>query len=122
MGEVALDNNTVKTFRAKYREAFGAGGTTDELYETISSGQKYMGMENWLPFFYDETLPTLFDYLPQAYVTVGRNVREAVKSKEESIADYYQARLEALSIKSVNEADVYRPITPELFYLNDKQF
>lgn len=122
MGEVALDNNTVRTFRAKYREAFGAGGTTDELYETISSGQKYMGMENWLPFFYDETLPTLFDYLPQAYVTVGRNVREAVKSKEESIADYYQARLEALSIKSVNEADVYRPITPELFYLNDKQF
>ena len=103
MGEVALDNNTVKTFRAKYREAFGAGGTTDELYETISSGQKYMGMENWLPFFYDETLPTLFDYLPQAYVTVGRNVREAVKSKEESIADYYQARLEEIGRASCRE-------------------
>ena len=122
MGEVALDNNTIKTFRAKYREAFGAGGTSDELYETISVGQKYIGMENWLPFFYDETLPTLFDYLPQAYVITGRNVREAVKSKEESIADYYQARLEALSIKSVNEADVYRPIAPELFYVNEKQF
>lgn len=70
-------------------------------------------MENWLPFFYDETLPTLFDYLPQAYVIAGKNVRDAVKSKEESIADYYQARLEALNIKSVNEADAYRPVAPE---------
>lgn len=122
MGEVALDNNTIKTFRTKYREAFGAGGTGDELYESISNGQKYIGMENWLPLFYEEPLPTLFDYLPQAYVVIGKNVREAVKSKEESIADYYQARLEALSIKSVNEADAYRPIAPELLYLNEKEF
>lgn len=122
MGEVALDNNTIKTFRTKYREAFGAGGTGDELYESISNGQKYIGMENWLPFFYDETLPTLFDYLPQAYVIAGKNVRDAVKSKEESIADYYQARLEALNIKSVNEADAYRPVAPELLYLNEKEF
>jgi len=122
MGEVALDNNTIKTFRTKYREAFGAGGTGDELYESISNGQKYIGMENWLPLFYEEPLPTLFDYLPQAYVVIGKNVREAVKSKEESIADYYQARLEALSIKSVNEADAYRPIAPELLYLNQQQF
>lgn len=122
MGEVALDNNTIKTFRAKYREAFGSSGTGDELYESISNSQKYIGMENWLPFFYDETLPTLFDYLPQAYVIAGKNVRDAVKSKEESIADYYQARLEALNIKSVNEADAYRPVAPELLYLNEKEF
>ncbi len=122
MGEVALDNNTIKTFRAKYREAFGSDGTGDELYESISNSQKYIGMENWLPFFYDETLPTLFDYLPQAYVIAGKNVRDAVKSKEESIADYYQARLEALNIKSVNEADAYRPVAPELLYLNEKEF
>ena len=122
MGEVALDNNTIKTFRAKYRESFGSGGTGDELYESISNSQKYIGMENWLPFFYDETLPTLFDYLPQAYVIAGKNVRDAVKSKEESIADYYQARLEALNIKSVNEADAYRPVAPELLYLNEKEF
>lgn len=122
MGEVALDNNTIKSFRTRYREAFGAGGTTDELYETISNGQKYIGMENWLPFFYEETLPTIFDYLPQAYVINGKNLREAVKSKQESIADYYQARLEALSIKSTNEVDTYRPVAPELLYLTESQF
>ena len=40
----------------------------------------------------------------------------------DSIIDYYQARMEALKIKSNNEIEVYRPIKPELLYLNDKEF
>lgn len=53
--EVILDQNTIKTFRSKYREAFGAAGLKDELYESVSNGKKYLGMENWLPFFYDDS-------------------------------------------------------------------
>lgn len=30
--------------------------------------------------------------------------------------------MEALNIKSVNEADAYRPVAPELLYLNEKEF
>ena len=56
--EVILDQNTIKTFRSKYREEFGADGLKDELYESISNGKKYLGMENWLPLFYAEALPT----------------------------------------------------------------
>ena len=56
-GEVVLDDNTVKTFRSRYREAFGAAFKDDEIYEAVSNGRKYMGMENWLPFFYEEPLP-----------------------------------------------------------------
>ena len=72
-------------------------------------------------FFYDDPLPTIFDYLPQAFVILGRNTEEAIKAKCESIADYYQARLEALNIKSGNEIDIYRPIKPELLYLQPKE-
>ncbi len=121
MGEVALDENTIKSFRAKYREAFGAAFKDDEIYADITNGVKHLGMENWLPFFYEDALPTLFDYLPQADIVLGRNVDESVKAKCDSIADYYQARLEALSIKSANEVDIYRPIKPELLYLNEKE-
>lgn len=121
MGEVTLDENTIKSFRTKYREAFGAAFKDDEIYADISNGVKHLGMENWLPFFYEEALPDIFSYLPQAQVIVGRNVLEAIKSKCESIADYYQARLEALNVKSVNEVDIYRPIAPELLYLTEKE-
>ena len=122
MSEVILDANTIKTFRSKYREAFGADFNGDEIYEAVSSGQKYIGIENWLPFFYEESLPSLFDYLPAAAVIVSDKAEEAAVAKADSIADYYQARLEALKIKSTAEVETYRPVLPELLYLADKQF
>ena len=122
MSEVILDANTIKTFRSKYREAFGADFNGDEIYEAVSSGQKYIGIENWLPFFYEESLPSLFDYLPAAAVIVSDKAGEAATAKADSIADYYQARLEALKIKSTAEVETYRPVLPELLYLSDKQF
>ncbi|MFV0626632.1 MAG: transcription-repair coupling factor [Alphaproteobacteria bacterium] len=121
MGEVVLDENTIKTFRSKYRETFGLNSNKDEIYEAISSGQKYMGIENWLPLFYEDALPTFFDYLPWAEVIIGNEVGSAIKSKEESIIDYFQARLEGVQVKD-NQVDTYRPIKPELFYLSEKEF
>ena len=119
--EVILDQNTIKAFRSKYREAFGAAGLKDELYESISNGKKYLGMENWLPFFYDDALPTIFDYMPQADVVVGIDADNALKAKQEAIIDHYQARLEALKIVNpMAEVDVYRPIAPELLFLDAK--
>ena len=121
MGEVALDENTIRSFRSKYREAFGAAFKDDEIYADISEGIKHLGMENWLPFFYEDPLPDLFSYLPSADIVIGRSFDEALKAKCDGIADYYQARLEALNIKSATEQDVYRPVKPELLYLNEKQ-
>lgn len=114
--EVVLDEHTVKNFRAAYREAFGTNSLKDELYESISAGKKYIGMENWLPFFYDEPLPSIFDYAPRATLILGRDFNDALAAKAESIADYYQARLEAL--KAPQDESTYRPIKPELIYLN----
>ncbi len=117
-GEVVLDENTVKNFRSNYRESFGVATKNDEIYEAISNSKKYMGMENWLPFFYEEKLPSIFDYVPQATIVFGRNFETALKSKNDSIIDHYQARLEALSIKNNNkEVDNYRPVSPELMFM-----
>ncbi len=120
--EVVLDKNTIKTFRSKYREAFGADGLKDELYESISEGKKYLGMENWLPFFYEDTLPSLFDYLPSADIVFGIDCENALKAKEETIADHYDARIEALKIREVSDVDRYHPIEPETLYLDKKKF
>ncbi len=122
MSEVVLDANTVKTFRSKYREAFGADFSGDEIYEAVSAGRKYIGLENWLPFFYEDPLPTLFDYLPSAGILVSDKVVDAAAAKADSIADYYHARLEALKIKSAAGEEAYRPVKPELLYLTDKEF
>ncbi len=120
-GEVVLDENTIQNFRSAYREAFGAAGLKDELYESISNGVKYIGFENWLPFFYSDPLPSLFDYMPSANVVIGQEVLQALENKLETISDHYQARLEALKIS--NTADmVYRPVAIEKLYLDKEHF
>jgi len=120
--EVVLDKNTIKTFRSKYREAFGANGIKDELYESISEGKKYLGMENWLPFFYEDTLPNLFDYMPMADIILGIETENALKSKEETINDHYEARIEALKIREVTDVDKYRPVEPAEMFLTQQEF
>lgn len=120
--EVVLDKNTIKTFRSKYREAFGADGLKDELYESISEGKKYLGMENWLPFFYEDVLPSIFDYLPNADIILGIDCDNALKAKEETIADHYDARIEALKIREVSDVDRYHPIEPDTLYINTQKF
>lgn len=121
-GEVVLDENTIKSFRSRYREAFGLACKDDEIYEAVSSSKKYMGLENWLPFFYEDALPSLFDYMPQATVILGRNARAATQAKSDDIVDHYQTRLEALSVKNASsEVDTYRPVLPEEMFLRPEQ-
>ena len=45
-----------------YVAAFGAPERDDLLYEAVSEGRRYPGMEHWLPLFH-ERMDTLFDYL-----------------------------------------------------------
>lgn len=121
--EIVLDANTIRNFRSKYRENFGADGLHDEMYEAISQGRKYIGMENWLPLFYEDALPTLFDYMPNAIVVIGKNVEDALKTKSEGILDYYSARLEALKVGGkTNDIEIYRPLEPNFLYLSAEQF
>ncbi|HYD16879.1 MAG TPA: transcription-repair coupling factor, partial [Patescibacteria group bacterium] len=62
VSEALLTEETIARFRAAYREMFGAVRDDDPLYEAVSAGRKYAGMEHWLPLYYG-TLDTLFDYL-----------------------------------------------------------
>ena len=56
--EALLDEESIKRFRARYRETFGATATGDPLYQAISEGRRLAGMEHWLPLF-EERLETL---------------------------------------------------------------
>ncbi len=76
VSEVLLDDAAIQRFRSRYREAFGAVGSDDPLYEAISAGHRQAGMEHWLPFYY-ETLESLFDYLPDAAVSFDHQAEEA---------------------------------------------
>lgn len=117
VSEVILDEPAILRFRQNYRIEFGAAGSDDPLYEAVSAGRKHQGVEHWLPFFHDR-LETLFDYLPQATVTLDDQVTPARLARWESIADQYETRVHAMQQKNRMDT-IYKPVPPGLLYLDD---
>ncbi|SFA85908.1 transcription-repair coupling factor [Poseidonocella pacifica] len=117
VSEVILDEAAITRFRQNYRIEFGAAGTDDPLYEAVSAGRKHAGIEHWLPFFH-ETLETLFDYLPQATVTLDDHVTPSRLARWESVKDQYETRMHALRQKGRLDS-VYKPAPADLLYLDD---
>ena len=120
MSEVLLTPDSIQRFREGYRDLFGAVHKDDPLYEAISTGSNYVGMEHWLPLFYDKT-ETLFDYCKGALVTLDHDCEAAISERQESILDYYDARVTALHSSSKKNSfasgSIYNPLPPERSFL-----
>lgn len=120
--EVFLDEESIQRFRTGYRELFGSI-SDDPLYEAISEGRKQIGMEHWMPLFH-ERLETLFDYVPDASITLEDRLIEARAARFETVADYYDARITYLEMRKGKkdtqgtEAPPYRPLPPDRLYLD----
>ena len=116
--EALLDEETIKRFRSRYREQFGANATGDPLYQAISDGRRLAGMEHWLPLF-EEKLATLFDHLGEHDVIVrDANSDGALEARHEAIEDYFANRERAM----VAEPGSYRPLAPSALYLGNKEW
>ncbi len=61
MSEITLSPEIISHFRTQYVLKFGAPSRDDALYQSISEGRRFAGMEHWLPLFYDN-LETVFDH------------------------------------------------------------
>ncbi|MDF3033264.1 MAG: mfd [Alphaproteobacteria bacterium] len=113
VSELTLTPEGISHFRTRYRELFGAAAS-DPLYESISAGRKYGGMEHWLPLFFPKC-ETLLDYMPEGTrVYIEEGAEGAVSARLETIADYYQAR--TTPVPGNQGKTTYRPVPPELLY------
>ena len=112
--EALLDEASVKRFRGRYRETFGATATGDPLYQAVSDGRRLAGMEHWLPLF-EEKLATFWDHLgPQDVVVRDSGTPGAVEGRLEAVADYYENRKRAEGAAPGS----YRPLSAKALYLD----
>jgi transcription-repair coupling factor (superfamily II helicase) len=118
ISEVAFGEEVEKRFRRAYVEMFGPA--TDPLYEAISAGQRYPGMEHWLPLFH-ERLATLFDYAPGAPVSFDHLAEEAVGERLALIQDHYEARVQGLETASFG-APPYKPVPPKAMFITETEW
>ncbi|MBA4748959.1 MAG: transcription-repair coupling factor [Sphingopyxis sp.] len=116
--ETLLDEASIKRFRTRYRELFGATATGDPLYQAVSEGRRQAGMDHWLPLF-EEKLATLFDHLdPATPMLRGHRVDASAAQRFEAITDYHGNRIAAAE----GAAGSYRPLAPEALYLTAKDW
>ena len=116
--EILLTQESIERFRKNYRAAFGVTND-DPLYESISEGRRYAGMEHWLPLFYDH-LETLFDYAPAAYISFDQQVMEARREREAQVRDLYAARQSLLKSEQGKKAIAgagYHPVLLNSLFL-----
>ncbi|HEY6871059.1 MAG TPA: DEAD/DEAH box helicase, partial [Novosphingobium sp.] len=116
--EALLDEATVKRFRTRYREKFGANATSDPLYQAVSDGRRLAGMEHWLPLF-EERLETLFDHLAKDdLVFIDSGALGAADERLSDIADYHASRADTTG----KAPGSYRPLDPAALYLTREEF
>ncbi|MCX5514893.1 transcription-repair coupling factor [Kaistia algarum] len=119
MSEVVLTADSIARFRSRYLELFGATDRDDILYQSVSEGRRYTGVEHWLPLFVDG-LDTLFDYLPDAPVILDHLVEEALAERLADIQDHYDARRDGMG--QGQGGIPYRPVPPERLYLSREEW
>ncbi len=116
--EALLDEDSIKRFRTRYRDAFGATATGDPMYQAISEGRRIAGMEHWLPLF-EEKMATLFDHLGTEDVLVrDSGIAAAAESRFEAITDYYANRRRA----EAAQPGSYRPLAAKSLYLDEQEW
>lgn len=129
--EFFMDSESIQRFRAGYRESFGAVIAGDPLYEAVSEGRRYNGMDHWLPLFF-ERMDTLFDYAPKSAVTMDQHALQAIGERHSQIKDFYEARktLEQSFGKKNKKKDsdvsltgtVYHALSPSKLYVSQQEF
>ncbi|HWJ71255.1 MAG TPA: transcription-repair coupling factor [Sphingobium sp.] len=111
--EALLDEESIKRFRSRYRELFGATATGDPLYQAVSDGRRLAGMEHWLPLF-EERLVPLAEHLPAGTLWLhDSGVAGAAEARFEAIRDYHANRMAAAGASPGS----YRPLPPDRLYI-----
>jgi transcription-repair coupling factor (superfamily II helicase) len=118
VAEFQLITETIRRFRTGYVAEFGATAPDDLLYEAVSEGRRYPGMEHWLPLFHDK-LETVFDYLPGTPLALEHLDQDAAHERFTQINDYFDARHEALK---QGVTPPYKPLPADRLYLAETEW
>jgi transcription-repair coupling factor (superfamily II helicase) len=121
ISEVSLNTNNINLFKSNYRKIFGSNTTRDELYESVSSGIRYPGLEHWASLFYPK-LESIFEILDNKYSFIlDASYNEYSNMRFDDINDYYNSRkiIYNESKKDKNITDTYKPLKTDELYLDE---
>jgi len=118
MSEVQLTSESMRRFRQAYLTTFGGVTRGDQLYEAVSEGRRYPGVEHWLPLFH-ERLDSLFDFVGSSPFILDNHVEEIATERLVTIQDHYDNRHKQLES---DPGTTYKPLPPGRLYLSPPEW
>ncbi|MBN8827155.1 MAG: transcription-repair coupling factor [Sphingobacteriia bacterium] len=118
INEVILEENYLNNFRSNYRKLSNGLTKSDPLYEAVSNGQKFPGMEHFLPLFYNNELANLTDYCKNFTIIKFQEDNKVYESFHKNIDENYELRLRFLK----KDETPFYPIKKNLLWQDIDEF
>ncbi|HLT02249.1 MAG TPA: transcription-repair coupling factor [Geminicoccaceae bacterium] len=118
VSEVLLDEASIERFRVGYLQQFGAV-SGDPLFDSVTAGRPYPGMEHWLPLFHERLVPITEYLAPDCVIGFDHLSEAALEHRQETIGEHYAARREPPEAVRAMGAAPYRPLPPDRLYLSE---
>ena len=119
--EIILNDKTIENFRINFNKKFGSQKEKVKIYDSISEGISYPGMEHWLPFFYNKT-GSIFDYIDKPIILLDHLYDSSLEDFLETVNDHFQSRKDYDDNKLSKVENKYFSIEPSNLYQNKEEY
>tara|TARA_Y100000589_G_scaffold319255_1_gene347600 strand:- start:2240 stop:5698 length:3459 start_codon:yes stop_codon:yes gene_type:complete len=119
--EIILNDKTIENFRINFNKKFGSQKEKVKIYDSISEGISYPGMEHWLPFFYNQT-GSIFDYIDKPIILLDHLYESSLENFLETVNDHFQSRKDYDDNKLSKVENKYFSIEPSNLYQNKEEY
>ena len=119
--EIILNDKTIENFRVNFNKKFGSQKEKVKIYDSISEGISYPGMEHWLPFFYNKT-GSIFDYIDKPIILLDHLYDSSLDDFLETVNDHFQSRKDYDDNKLSKVENKYFSIEPSNLYQNKEEY
>ena len=119
--EIILNDKTIENFRINFNKKFGSQKEKVKIYDSISEGISYPGMEHWLPFFYNQT-GSIFDYIDKPIILLDHLYDSSLEDFLETVNDHFQSRRDYDDNKLSKVENKYFSIEPSNLYQNKEEY
>ena len=93
--EYLLSEENIENFRKKFRSLYANQSIKNSIYEKVSSGIRFNGIEHYLPLLHKEPLCSIFEFLPkdqEITFLLTKNFFKLIAERESEIRHFSDER------------------------------
>ena len=113
--EYVISEENIEHFRKKFRSLDGINAINNPIYENVSSGIKFNGIEHFLPLLHKDPLSSIFNFLPKDLEITFLLTKNFFKLVDERVLE-----IKSFSEQRKTENPEYNLIKIEDLYLTTK--